>query len=166
MKLERGLPFATNSIDLIYTSHFIEHLTRHEARTLLKDALRVLKPGGTIRIVVPDLEGAARLYLKSLDSGDAKAAEEFLERTSLYSDSRASFTNLRAWKSFWFDYQRHFWMYDSDSMKHCLSEIGFENVCDCDGQKSEKIADIEQVERAEAVGSDGRGLAVEAQKPQ
>ena len=40
----------------------------------------MLAPGGLLRVVVPDLETIARLYLKNLDeavAGDAEAASRY-----------------------------------------------------------------------------------------
>jgi predicted SAM-dependent methyltransferase len=76
--LRRGLPFADGSCDAVYHSHVLEHLPPDEAQQLLAECFRVLKPGGTLRIVVPDLEGIARQYLSALEAaaGDpARAAD-------------------------------------------------------------------------------------------
>lgn len=65
--LQRGLPIPNQSCDAVYSSHAIEHFDREGARRFLMECKRVLKPGGTIRLVAPDLEGAVRAYLKCLD---------------------------------------------------------------------------------------------------
>jgi len=62
-----GLPFEDQSIDAIYSSHFLEHLKVEEAKFVLKESHRILKPLGVIRIVVPDLENVCREYLKNLE---------------------------------------------------------------------------------------------------
>lgn len=51
--LRRGLPFEDNSVDAIRASHFFEHLTPGDAKRLLNECWRVLKPSGQIHIVVP-----------------------------------------------------------------------------------------------------------------
>ncbi|MEX0670170.1 MAG: methyltransferase domain-containing protein [Pirellulales bacterium] len=66
--LRRPLPFAAASFTAVYASHVIEHLAPVEADRLLREAHRVLAPGGIVRIVVPDLEGIVRAYLDSLDA--------------------------------------------------------------------------------------------------
>ncbi|UPU37639.1 methyltransferase domain-containing protein [Geomonas paludis] len=65
--LRKGIPFADGSVDAVYSSHVLEHLMREHAALFLKEMFRVLKPGGTVRIVVPDLEAAARNYLQALE---------------------------------------------------------------------------------------------------
>ena len=61
------LPFLSQEIDVCYSSHVLEHLSREQAKFFLTDCDRVLKPGGIIRIVVPDLEMIARNYLHCLE---------------------------------------------------------------------------------------------------
>ncbi len=62
------LPFADRSFDAVYHAHLLEHLPRERAVPFLCECLRVLKSGGVLRVVVPDLEQIARLYLESLDT--------------------------------------------------------------------------------------------------
>jgi SAM-dependent methyltransferase len=62
----RGLPFADGTFDVVYHSHVLEHLPRRAAGPFLAECVRVLRPGGTMRVVVPDLEAMAREYLAAL----------------------------------------------------------------------------------------------------
>jgi predicted SAM-dependent methyltransferase len=74
--LRRGLPFADESFDAVYGSHVLEHLEPDAAARLLRECHRVLRPEGIVRIVVPDLEAIAKLYLESLAgaaTGDTQA---------------------------------------------------------------------------------------------
>ncbi len=64
--LSSGLPFESNSVDACYSSHVLEHLRVNEADLFLSEQFRVLKKGGVIRIVVPDLEVICKNYLDSL----------------------------------------------------------------------------------------------------
>lgn len=48
---------AIGPFDLIYTCHALEHLYPHDVRVALAEFLRVLKPGGGVVIVVPNLDG-------------------------------------------------------------------------------------------------------------
>jgi predicted SAM-dependent methyltransferase len=63
----RGLPAPSESVDACYSSHVLEHARLEEANFLIQDCFRVLKSGGIIRIVVPDLEMIIREYLKNLE---------------------------------------------------------------------------------------------------
>jgi len=57
-----NLPFEDNSVDLIYASHVFEYFDRQEGEELLKKWHAKLKPGGVIRLAVPDFQKMARLY--------------------------------------------------------------------------------------------------------
>ena len=62
------LPLRDSSVDVLFSAHFFEHLAREEGEMFLRECLRVLNPDARIRIVVPDLEGLARKYLRDLDA--------------------------------------------------------------------------------------------------
>lgn len=64
--LSKGLPFEPNSVDVVYHSHMLEHLDRASVPGFLAEVLRVLKPGGIQRVVVPDLEVLCGRYLEHL----------------------------------------------------------------------------------------------------
>lgn len=64
--LAQGIPCESNAADVVYHSHVLEHLTRSDAKAFVAECFRVLKPGGILRIAVPDLEQIAGYYLKSL----------------------------------------------------------------------------------------------------
>jgi predicted SAM-dependent methyltransferase len=66
--LQRGLPLPDASCDVVYSSHAIEHFDRRGVRRFMDECWRVLRPGGILRLVTPDLEGIARAYLKCLES--------------------------------------------------------------------------------------------------
>lgn len=55
--------FKQNQVDLIYASHFLEYLEPKKAKYLLGRWLYILKPGGTVRLAVPDIMVMMRLYL-------------------------------------------------------------------------------------------------------
>jgi len=53
---------ADNSADLIYACHLLEHYGRHELRKVLNEWYRALKPGGVLRLAVPDFAAVCHLY--------------------------------------------------------------------------------------------------------
>jgi predicted SAM-dependent methyltransferase len=62
LDVRNGLPFPSNSVDSIYSTHMFEHFYPDELRLLLQECLRVLKPRGGIRLIVPNLESAIQAY--------------------------------------------------------------------------------------------------------
>lgn len=106
-RLEHGVPFEDETVDIIYSSHVLEHLFREEAERLLRDAFRALKRGGLIRIAVPDVEYAFQLFQQG-------AKEQALEY--FFSVSRAGYLN------------HHHYMYDFDLLKMILEKTGFAQI--------------------------------------
>ena len=60
--IDRLPMFADDSVDLIYSSHSLEYFDRMEARAVLAEWRRVLKPGATLRLAVPDFEKLVHVY--------------------------------------------------------------------------------------------------------
>jgi predicted SAM-dependent methyltransferase len=59
-----NLPYEDSSVDLIYASHVLEYFNREEAKELLTKWHSKLKPGGVIRLAVPNFEAMVKLYLE------------------------------------------------------------------------------------------------------
>jgi predicted SAM-dependent methyltransferase len=59
--------FSSNSLELIYCSHAFEYFDRDKAREVLKEWWRVLEPGGTLRLAVPDFRALIGIYEKTGD---------------------------------------------------------------------------------------------------
>lgn len=74
--LLNGIPFVDNSFDLVYHSHVLEHFSKEDGATFITECFRVLRPGGFIRIAIPDLERIARLYLQYVQEGFNNADDE------------------------------------------------------------------------------------------
>jgi predicted SAM-dependent methyltransferase len=60
--LHRALPFPDNTFRGIYSEHCLSHFKAADVRFILRELYRVLRPGGTLRLVVPDAELYIRLY--------------------------------------------------------------------------------------------------------
>jgi predicted SAM-dependent methyltransferase len=57
-----GIPSGENTISLIYSEHFIEHLNLQDGFNLLRECVRVLCPGGIMRISTPNVQVLMRAY--------------------------------------------------------------------------------------------------------
>ena len=93
--LKDGIPFSDNSFDVVYHSHVLEHLSKSEAEPFLKECYRVIRPQGVLRVVVPDLEDIARMYLHSLEQSSLGLQE--LEQNYLKVNTNEICLNLRSW---------------------------------------------------------------------
>jgi predicted SAM-dependent methyltransferase len=112
-----GLPLQSGSVDALYSSHMLEHLDRQEAVIFLKEARRVLRIGGVIRLVVPDIRVLVEKYIETND------ADAFIASTGL-TMPRAR-TLLERMGILAAGSTQHQWMYDGRSLSRLLYAQGF-----------------------------------------
>lgn len=116
----RRIPLADGSARVVYSSHMIEHLDRASARGLLGEIHRVLRPGGVVRVVAPDLKRLAEAYVAG-GSADTFVASTLLARAQPW--SFASRLKLLALGG-----RDHAWMYDAASLGALVEAAGFREV--------------------------------------
>lgn len=107
--LAYGVPFADETVDFLYSSHLLEHLPPSAGLNMLRDCYRVLRPGGVIRLCVPDLEKAVQFYLR----GDRM---RFLSYFFTAQAPRRS---------------RHQFMYDFELLRDALASAHFVQIEHC-----------------------------------
>ena len=110
----KGLPFAEGQVDFIYSSHTFEHFTYEQSLALTKECLRVLKPGGILRIVVPDL---ARLVNDYLADPAPMASHRLIQRLLL----------AHTWRDLLHPGAHHSQMFDARSLVAMMREAGFKD---------------------------------------
>lgn len=142
--LSKGIPFPDNSADVIFHSNMMEHLDRDVAERFLVEALRVLKPGGIHRIVVPDFERACADYIAHIATCDSNPEEcvhheDYIARVIEQSVRReAAGTRLQPPLRRFVENiligdarrrgETHQWMYDRISLVGLLKRLGYRNV--------------------------------------
>jgi len=114
--LSRPLPFPDNRFKGIFTEHCLEHFDLPDLQAVLSELLRVLQPGGVLRIVVPCLETHARLYLAGRSETDDVPAARINQ--VFY----AGHAHRR--RSGW-THDGHHFMHDHASLAACLRSAGF-----------------------------------------
>jgi SAM-dependent methyltransferase len=125
----RRLPVADGSCRGVYASHVLEHLSLNDFHLALKNTWRILRDGGVFRLVVPDLEGAAREYLRRIDRSEGEANAFFLEATGLGQKVRRRGLSGLAW--YYLGNSEHRWMWDAVSLSFALKEQGFTQIRRC-----------------------------------
>ena len=92
LDLTKPLPYPTDSISAIFSSHVLEHLFIDEVELLIPEMYRVLKPGGVSRIVVPDLEKILALWDVEDPRPFLSGIFEISERGSVKNSHHCGFT--------------------------------------------------------------------------
>lgn len=116
----RHIPLADASVAVLYSSHMLEHLDPRGAKRFLAEAYRILLPGGTLRLAVPDLRRRVNRYLGTGDADEFWASLNCVSRRARSWRERLLVVLGRD--------QGHLWMYDSASLIRLLSANGFEDA--------------------------------------
>jgi predicted SAM-dependent methyltransferase len=123
------LPFADNEVDNVYTSHTLEHVRHWLVIPLLTDIHRVLKPGGKIRIVVPNI----RIHLKAYMRGDVNWQEKSWRKRR--QKETYPNTHLGALLGYFYSYVKtgnrrdgHHMAFDWETLEWCVSQAGFQKI--------------------------------------
>lgn len=111
-----GLPWSDGTADYLFSSHMIEHLTYEEGERLMKECYRILKPGGAMRIAVPDVRKMAEAYLNN----ECTNWDAFNEPCKT-SKSQAE----RFWRVLTHDHKA---AYDFQAMSVLCQGAGFQNI--------------------------------------
>ena len=120
--LREDLPFPDDSIRAIYSEHIFEHFAYPtDAKHLLRESLRVLAPGGTFSLVVPDFGALLRAY--------ACNDHTFFEYDRLRSYLLAEHPTFMHHVNYWFRQDGlHRYAYDAETLLQVLRDAGFEDV--------------------------------------
>jgi SAM-dependent methyltransferase len=143
--LLRPFPWSDNAVEAIYLGEILEHFTLEEGQRVLHECYRVLKPGGRLRIRVPDHARFWKNYVDEYECTKQKAREDWslahTRWTEMYFDNLCT-SRLRCWQSIG---HYHKWMYDEISLILLVEAIGFQCVERSTFHQS-RIPQIEEVE--------------------
>lgn len=126
--ITKPLPFDDAKIEGLFSEHCLEHISYSECNFALKEFFRILKPGGIVRIIVPDGGLYLDLYVKARNG----QCVEFpylgkVGKQDLAEDSRIKFTPMMAVNRVFRGYGHQF-AYDYDTLAALLASAGFINV--------------------------------------
>jgi SAM-dependent methyltransferase len=135
LDVTRPLPFSDDVFEAALGSHVLEHLAPDEGDALLRELRRVLRPGGILRIAVPDLDAVIASY----DPADPDGFLEGMLQGRTRSRSR----------------HRHWWHYNERSLGAALARAGFADVRRF-GFREGRCPDVERVDtRSESLFMEG-----------
>lgn len=114
--LARDMPFRSASIDLIHSEDFIEHVDREAGKRVLRECHRVLKRGGVMRLLTPDLRALVdEIYIRR-DPRHLRWCGTYLDTTD---PCDALNMHMRMGGD-------HRYIYDEEHLTTLLREIGFD----------------------------------------
>ena len=111
--LHRLTPFEDDSVDEILSVHVVEHFWRWEVVDILKEWVRVLKPGGKMILECPNILSAAQELLRNPDMACGPGPEGQRSMWVFYGDPQ--------WQD---SYMVHRWGYSPLSLARVMHEAG------------------------------------------
>jgi predicted SAM-dependent methyltransferase len=146
--IKAGLPLASDCIDYAVSVHALPELPYPELVPALRELRRVLKPGGVLRLVLPDLDLAIDAYRR----GDS-------DYFKVDPDEVQSLGGKLIVQMLWYGYSRS--LFTGDFAAELLEKAGFEQVRPCRyRQTASAFAEIVALDNRE-----DESLYVEARKP-
>lgn len=128
-----GLPFLDDHFDFVLMNHVLQTFTYNEHETVLKEVRRVMKPGATLRILVPDLDKAINAYNKGkfdyfpiADDIEKDLSGKFARYLFWHGETRCAFT--------WHSLER---LLERNGFDYCyVEQFG---QCELDSRESESL---------------------------
>jgi predicted SAM-dependent methyltransferase len=146
--IRQGLPLDTGTIDYAVGIHSLPEFSYPEIVPVLEELRRVLKPGGTLRLALPDLQRGIDAYLAADDDYFQVDPDEVRSRGGRF------VTHM-----IWYGYSRT--LFTTDFALELLEKAGFSEVTACSFRRSASdVAGIVELDNRER-----ESLFVEGRKP-
>ena len=128
--------YKENSVDEIYACHVLEHFGRWEYKSVLERWFKILKPGGILRLAVPNFEAICQYYIKTSDLKDLMGL--------LYGGQ---------------DYEEnyHYVTFDKNYLSKDLISIGFKDIAPYDSTAA-PFSTIDDFSKAFLPHKDAKGI--------
>lgn len=118
--LRHGIPMPDASVDALYSSHLFEHIPYQQLIPFIQECRRVLKPGGSLSVCVPN----ARFYIDAYVQGRSfRNRQEFYQPAVVDTGSHLDQVNYIAYMG-----GNHFYLFDEENLTNTLKRGGFQKV--------------------------------------
>lgn len=119
--ITRGIPFPNHRFDGIFSEHCLEHISLASVDSVMRECYRILRPGGVLRIALPDGELYLRQYLEYLNGAEVvlpcSSGDAF---EGIYSPILSVNRIFRS--------HGHLFIYDADLLSKLLGRNGFHDI--------------------------------------
>ena len=126
MDATQRFPFQDDIFHRVYSEHMIEHVSYREGVYMLKECYRILRAGGVIRVVTPNLATILGLYVHDLCAAQNEYVEWICQtfvRDSPPNPVSVINTMFHEWG--------HQFIYDEKTLANLMHGVGFHSVRRC-----------------------------------
>lgn len=146
--IRERLPIESGTIDYAVGIHSLQELAYPELVPALGELFRVLRPGGTLRLVLPDLDAGIRAYTQHDDDSFLVPRDRVRSRGGRFIAHMLSCGRSRT-------------LFTFDFAEELLLETGFVDVTRCRyGETASRFQEMTQLDP-----SDGASMFIEATRP-
>jgi predicted SAM-dependent methyltransferase len=124
MDATQRFPFADGTFQYVYTEHMIEHVPYPQGTYMLRECHRVMRNGGVIRVITPDLGAVIRLYRGDLSTDQKKYLSWFCQTFVPEECPPDAVSAINAMFRLW----GHQFIYDEATLADAMRAAGFSSV--------------------------------------
>jgi predicted SAM-dependent methyltransferase len=123
MDATQSFPFADDTFQHVYAEHMIEHVPYQKGIGMLRECHRVMREGGVIRLITPDLAAIIGLY-KSEPCADQQEYLQWFCRTFVQEAPANAVSVINAMFRQW----GHQFIYDEQTLADAMRTAGFASI--------------------------------------
>ena len=142
--IRNARPFRDNTAEAIYGGEVLEHFTAADGRRFLAECFRVIKPGGILRLRVPDNYRFWKKYVTEFERIHDRPPDQWSRQHErwiemFFRDICVCNPRLKSMGHY------HKWMYDELTLTLAMQQAGFVDV-ERRGYHDSRISDVALVE--------------------
>lgn len=147
MDASQKFPFPDESFDYIYSEHLFEHLDINGQISMLNEAFRTLKNGGTIRIATPNFD-----FITNIGNEDSPFMRDYIKWSAkaFFPDLESKLGDISKTRVYcvnnYFYSWGHKFIHSRSSLKGLLNYVGFKEIIDVNIYES-KIEIFKNIEK-------------------
>jgi|HubBroStandDraft_1064217.scaffolds.fasta_scaffold00439_4 predicted SAM-dependent methyltransferase len=124
MDATKRFPFGDGTFHYVYTEHMIEHVSYPQGTYMLRECHRVMRKGGVIRVITPDLAAVMELYGGDLSADQKKYLSWFCQTFVPAEYPANAVAAINAMFRLW----GHQFIYDEATLADAMRAAGFSSV--------------------------------------
>lgn len=119
----KPLPFPDDTFNFIFSEHMIEHIPIVAARRLCLECVRILRPGGVLRVATPDMAFLFALW----SNEDPDLNKNYILNATQHFKNYPVLNKCATINNFFYNWG-HCFIYDEETLSQIFLEVGLSDV--------------------------------------